>query len=48
MVQHTIVYIGMRKISARRYVHIGFDVETKTIVPMPKELIPREPEPVHP
>ena len=42
--QHPITYIGIRKVSERRWVHVGFDEATKTLVPMPKELIPQEPE----
>ena len=46
--QHQITYIGMRKISNRRWIHIGYDEQTKTIVPMPRNLVPREPEPKYP
>lgn len=46
--QHTIAYIGVQKISARRWIHVGYDMNTKRIVPMPKNLIPKKPEPKHP
>lgn len=46
--EHLISYIGVQKVSPRRWVHIGFDEATKTVVPMPPHLIPHDPEPKHP
>ena len=46
--QHPITYIGMQKLANGRWVHIGWDEETRTIVPMPRNLVPREPEPKYP
>jgi hypothetical protein len=46
--EHPITYIGMQKLSARRWIHVGYDEATKRIVPMPKHLVPQKPEPKHP
>lgn len=46
--EHQITYIGMYKLSARRWIHIGYDEETKRIIPMPKHLVPQKPEPKSP
>jgi hypothetical protein len=46
--QHPITYIGMQKISERRWIHVGYDEATRTIVPMPRHLVPQKPEPKHP
>jgi len=46
--EHPITYIGVQRISARRWIHVGYDEATKRIVPMPKNLIPQKPEPKHP
>jgi hypothetical protein len=45
---YPIVYLGMRKVSNRRWIHIGYDTRKNTIVPMPKHLVPERPEPKHP
>ena len=46
--EHLITYLGVQRVSGRRWVHIGFDEATRTVVPMPKHLIPQEPDPKYP
>jgi len=42
-----LTYVGMAK-TRRGWKHISWDQDKRSIVPTPKELIPKEPEPKHP
>ena len=46
--EHLITYLGVQRLSARRWVHLGFDEATRTVVPMPPHLIPHDPDPKYP
>ena len=46
--EHIITYLGVQRVSERRWVHIGYDEAIGTVVPMPKHLIPHDPDPKHP
>ena len=47
-VQHPITYVGIRRVTAKKWVHVGFDEATKTLVPMPEQMIPVRPRPKAP
>lgn len=44
MDKNYIAYIGMMKVGPRKWVHIGYDEKRKAVIPMPRNLIPNEPE----